>query len=342
MRVTHLLGALRASGMERMLASAADHFTAEGLESSVIGQGQDHPFAPVLEQRGYSVLQIDGLKSPAHWRQYTAALRSLRPDVLHIHTEGQYVPAVLLARQLRIPTIRTVHNVFRQESLRRVKRIARSRIADKFVYAVVAPSMDVAENERSYGRQVQIIPNWVDDEYMSIDRRPEKNSALIVGNCSHIKNHEFILEMLEDLGFTVFHHGDETHASTEERTILGRLQRSGRLAYRGTDSPTKSLSRAEMYVMPSTQEGMPVALLEAITAGIPAVVAQSPGMKWARSEENVRLISLTDRPAWIRALRDRPVAPAFDAHRHRKQFSAAEGSKSYSRLYHSALERAVT
>ena len=64
MKVVHLLASLRPSGMERMLVSAAPGTSPQaGVESVVVGQGLDHPFAGELRDAGYSVRTIPRVKS---------------------------------------------------------------------------------------------------------------------------------------------------------------------------------------------------------------------------------------------------------------------------------------
>ena len=58
-RVLHLLGALRPSGMEKMLLAAAPHWARHGVACSVLSTG-DSPgsFAPTLKQAGYPIHHI--------------------------------------------------------------------------------------------------------------------------------------------------------------------------------------------------------------------------------------------------------------------------------------------
>lgn len=55
-RVLHILGPLRPSGMERMLVSAADDFRNEGVVAHVYGLTRGSTFTDELRQAGYEVM----------------------------------------------------------------------------------------------------------------------------------------------------------------------------------------------------------------------------------------------------------------------------------------------
>lgn len=324
-----------------MLVSASDAFAARSVETTVIGQGEDNPFTPNLEAAGYSVHSVPSLRTPRGVASYARVLQQCRPDVVHIHPEANYVAAALVARLLGIRAVRTVHNVFQQRSWRRAKRVLRSRVGDGLVSALVAPSSDVAHNERSYGRKPVIIPNWVDDNFFALERQPVAGTAALVGNCSPIKNHAFVLTLLFELGFSVYHHGDEGAMDAGEAALLAAFEADGRLLYRGTQEPSGSLRSAHVYLMPSTQEGMPVALMEAMVAGVPALVSRVPGMHWTEHEPNVTQLPLNDAEAWRAAL-SRAGSLGGAPSPSRGRFSAIRGVDAYLDLYKRATGKGTS
>ncbi|WP_457315524.1 glycosyltransferase family 4 protein [Sinomonas sp. RB5] len=329
--------------MERMLVTAADAFREQNIEGIVVGQGSGHPFARALIEAGYETYEVD--KIGASWKaakEFRRVVESSRPDVVHIHTEGNYLRTVLTtlwATGGRAKMIRTVHNVFDARGAWRVRRTLQARLGDRLMYAVVSPSEDVADNERRMGRRSIVIHNWVDERFYALRaertgrRRVEgAPTAIIVGNCSSIKNHELAISAVMQANHRLIHIGDEAHASHEERSLLDRLDAQGVLLYRGTESPDKHLLDVDYFVMPSRREGMPVALAEAIAAGVPALVNDVPGMRWASAITNVRTVADT-REAWAGAVRDwasvsetNPSGPELD-------LRASRGAREYAELY---------
>lgn len=342
-KVLHVLGPLRPSGMERMLASAASHFRDENIVTIVLGQGDYHPFADELRASGCEVRILPAVG--ASWsgaRALRTLVRELAVDVIHIHTEGNYLRTALACRmalgaQGRL--VRTVLSVFDARGSWFVKRWLQALIADRMVSALIAPSPDVATNERKIGRKARVIYNWVDDRFFAISEERRKRVraagdaplAVIVGNCSEIKHHELALHALMRTTHRLIHLGDERGASAEELALLHELESDGRLVGRGVHPPDAALRRADYFMMPSRHEGMSVALAEALVAGVPALVNDVPGQRWASQLGGVSVLR-EDEHAWISALEgwqngDASVGPiAID-------FSAARGAREYAELY---------
>jgi glycosyltransferase involved in cell wall biosynthesis len=349
-RVLHLLGPLRPSGMERMLASGESHFRREGIVNIVVGQGVDHPFADELRAAGCEVRALPAAVGGS-WRGARALrdlARQVRVDVIHIHTEGNYLRTALacrLALGLRGSLVRTIHSLFHAAGIWRARRFMQAVLADRLVFSLIAPSPDVASNERTLGRRVNVIYNWVDDRFFAIgeSRRnrdqvpPEQPIALIVGNCSEIKQHELGLRALASTTHRLIHIGDERGASPEERALLQQLDDEGRLIDRGIQPPDAALAHADYFLMSSRHEGMGVALAEALVAGIPALVNDAPGLRWARPLDGVRMAADSD-TAWTRGLDNLRLVgaaikpPMID-------FSAARGAFEYASVYRAAESR---
>jgi glycosyltransferase involved in cell wall biosynthesis len=346
-RVLHLLGPLRPSGMERMLVTAAKYFRTENVLNIVVGQGRDHTFSVELRSAGCDVREVDAIGlSAVNARAFRRLVRELEVDVVHIHTEGNYLRTALVARWAlgrKGAIVRTIHSVFDAKGLWRVRRLLQAIVADRVLGALIVPSPDVAANERAMLRRPVVIFNWVDDEIFKIQARRLSDklrpdslpTALLVGNCSAIKHHELALEALSESTHRVIHLGDERDASPRESAILDSLQRSGRLLERGVQSPHDALRRADYFVMSSRHEGMSVALAEAIVAGIPALVNDVKGLQWARKISGVSMVS-DDATSWARAITS---WDSFRAHSSSSapDLSASRGAREYAQVYREVL-----
>jgi glycosyltransferase involved in cell wall biosynthesis len=344
LRVLHLLGELRPSGMERMLVSASTGFRANGIRTYVVGQGTENPYAQTLEEAGLNVHILTlGILSRAGRKQFAALIASERIDVVHIHTERRYlftVGAVLAASRGRVRIVRTVHNVFLASGRWFISRLIQAAIADRFVGCVVAPSEDVARNERRLGRSTRLVYNWVDDRFFELrkvreltqtdrDQR-ERRIALVVGNCSTIKRHELAIAAVQNADHDLIHLGSEVHAEEQELALLTSLATRGRLADRGIKPPDAALLLADYFVMPSRHEGMPVALAEALVAGVPVFATSAPGMQWSKCAGGVTLLPAQDE-AWYDAIQGdlMPTSSVVSP----IDFSAERGVQQYVEIY---------
>ena len=349
-KVLHVLNELRPSGMERMLVSAAPYFFELGVQGSIRGLSDGSTFAEDLRAAGYEVVVGDPVAET--WKaavEFRSWVRNSEFDIIHIHSEGNYLRTALVARWAlglrRGRIIRTVHNVFSRTGLGRLKRLLQAVIADPLMAAIVAPSPDVADNERSYLRSCMVIFNWVADEIFEIraerknrcPRGPRRRTALIVGNCSQVKRHELAIEAVELSDLSLMHLGDEASAGVAELETLNSLEKQGRLRLRGVMTPKSALGLADVFLMPSRHEGMSVALAEALVAGLPVVISDVPGQQWARAFPAV-LFSDDTVHGWREAIAQAIAISEQAAKDLPVDLSAARGAHEYAHLYLRALE----
>lgn len=342
LRVLHLLANLMPSGMERMLVSASDHFQAEGVFAAVVGRGPNHPFSSNLAEAGYKVYTVPQSRwTLSSVRRVRQIVRANHFDVIHLHTEADYLRTVLLCRFVfgrRIAIVRTVHSIFDAKGKWFWSRWLQAAIGDRFVQTIVAPSPDVTATETRVGRHAQTVYNWIDDRFAAFRTQRETTQlldrpplAVLVGNCSPVKNHQMALQAVLATGWNVAHVGDESNCSSEEIELLDRLQASGQLVIRGPGTPDEAIRRGQVFLMPSRREGMGVALAEALVSGMDALVSDVPGLRWARGVNGVLMVQL-ELAAWVDALNSagEGLARSGDLD---LDFSATRGAKEYADIY---------
>ena len=195
-----------------MLVSGAPYFRELGIETLVVGQGADHPFAGVLTKAGHQVIAIKPIKSPLGPKRWAALLRETRPDVVHIHTEEVFAVSVDVAHWAnpRARIVRTLHSHFLASGWWGAKRRAQAMVSDRYVAVFVALSAEMARHEQTFGRHCEVVGNWVDDRFFSDSDLAIGNDAVdivIVGNCAPVKNHVVVLKAALRMGATVAHVG---------------------------------------------------------------------------------------------------------------------------------------
>jgi len=345
--------------MERMLVSAAPYWKEAGWRVEIIGQGDEHPFASDLKSAGYHVNYVRSLRTAAGLGDLARLLRATRPDVIHIHTEQAHGPISFVARVTlpRVGLVRTVHNVFTFQGVTAVRRRLQHTMARLVGTRHVAPSWDVAENERAnWGLGCLVIENWVADEF-SHDPGNDKQfqpiegplRVALVGNCSEVKNHQLTLgAAIEVPGVIVVHIGGDSGAPAEEQALVRRLEGESRLEMMGARTDVADiLQDSQIFAMPSLHEGMPVALAEALCIGLPCIISDAPGLQWAAPDPGVLVARnlndwvsllgrLSDDDSFITSLISTAHA---DRIRQRERFSARRGVAEYAAVYAQAAQR---
>lgn len=318
MRVLHLLNELHPSGMERMLVSGAPYFSDSGIETLVVGQGANHPYSRTLMNAGLQVIAIEPIKSLSGLSRWGRLLRETKPDVVHIHTEQFFAGSVDVAHWAspRARIVRTLHSFFLASGWWGVKRRAQAMASDRYVSAFVTLNEEMARHEEGFGRNCQVVGNWVDDRFFS-DAGPEIRDGsidiVVVGNCAPVKNHEVVLEAALRLGANVAHVGQLAGASADERRLLEGLARSGLLAHSGPADPYQWLRAGRVFAMPSLREGFPVALAEAIAMGRRCVVSDIAGHQWAGRYPLVKYVNGHGVEVWAESLQSALATAGADA-----------------------------
>jgi glycosyltransferase involved in cell wall biosynthesis len=237
-----------------------------------------------------------------------------------------------LRRPHRRAVVWTVHNAMldlRADQVPGGQRwlLAAKRVAHRTAYragvrrvdAVVAVSDDVAAAVRRgyrppHGRLVTIA-NGVDVERYPASRDPRLRGRLglddnakvviVVAKLMRQKGHAVLLEALSagafDPGMQVLFVGDgpEREALVAETARLG-LDHTVHFLGDRPDVPAL-LAIADLFVLPSLWEGLPMALLEAMASGLPVVATKVAGSRQVISDDSCGLLVPPGDPGALRA-----------------------------------------
>ena len=214
-----------------------------------------------------------------------------RPDIIHFHAIG---PSVFspLAKFLGLRVVVTNHgpDYLRQKwgKLARWVLSLGEMLGTRFADRVIVISFGIKKMlEKKYGRRdLQLIPNGVtipklippgeilarfglkSGKYVFSACRfvPEKGLLDLIAAYQRLKNPEFKLVLA----------GDADHENETSRAIKSASARDERIILPGylSGRPLGELfSNAGLFVLPSYYEGLPIALLEAISYQIPVLVS---------------------------------------------------------------------
>lgn len=244
------------------------------------------------------------------------ALRRLRregwrADVVHAHMFEAAPPALVLGRLSRAKVAVTEHYTGFARGLvtgydRLLARLSFER-AD-----VVAPvSHELAGHLRALAprARIEVVPNVVDTDVFAPpaagERRPGQR-LLNVGWLAEKKGHRYLLEALTRIpGATLDIVGDgELRGELERRTAeLGLGDRVRFLGERPKAEVAERMRAADLFVLPSLAENLPVVLIEAQASGLPAVATRVGGVPELLDEGAGALVEPADADALAGAIR---------------------------------------
>lgn len=226
----------------------------------------------------------------------TTLLRAPRGAVFHVHLAHVAVELqVVLASLIRgIPYIAHFHMQGIVSGRLGFAFVAYQRLVLPHILRRAARVVVVSREQRELlvtryrvrGDRTVVIPNGVSEMYFAADRGERENAGpprlLFVGRFAAQKNLPRLLNAM-----TYLKHDVEVQlvGDGELRGEVARL-----VAFLGLDNVTihaprlgadlaEAYRRADLFVLTSDREGMPLALLEAMASGLPVVAFAAPGVR---------------------------------------------------------------
>jgi glycosyltransferase involved in cell wall biosynthesis len=214
-------------------------------------------------------------------------LKSFTARIVHVHTSHGWsfrrlVMIVLTANLLRKKTILHVHGSefdrYYEEASKAERAIIRFglRTADR----VIALSSDWEKKLHSIEPRanIEVIRNTVDhSRYLQFAGREMRNpaSVLFLGRLGERKGIYDLLEAIAELDLAAVEFvlaGDGDVERVRELVFARGWQESVRVpGWVGPEEKMALLGAADLYVLPSYHEGLPISVLEAMAAGLPVI-----------------------------------------------------------------------
>jgi glycosyltransferase involved in cell wall biosynthesis len=257
-----------------------------------------------------------------------AALRRLRregfePDVVHAHVYSAALPALVIARMARAPLVVSEHYTGFQRGLVRGSDLRTARRAFHGADLLAPVSRELAERLRPLAGDtpIRVVANPVDTEvfHPAAGPRPEGPPRLLsVAWLDPKKGHRFLLDALaalarDDVTLDLVGGGElrpELEAQAARLGLVGRVRFLGPLAKEGV---AELMRRADLLVLPSLHENLPVVLAEAMASGLPAVATRVGGVEELVDHDDIgTLVAPGDAGALADAIRHRLDAPRRD------------------------------
>jgi glycosyltransferase involved in cell wall biosynthesis len=263
--------------------------------------------APLAESRGGVEIErvratdltgMVGLQVAWSWRIYKAtwdAIRDFRPDVIHAHnlffrtTESVAIPYMLNGSKL-VTTVHLGKVVAGGAGLKAITGL-HERIVGRWIIRrsdrLIAVSSAVADHARSLGARtdrIDVIPNGVDLALFKPAERPRSGPPriLFVGRLVPNKGPEIlvraapaVLEKHPNAEFVICGDGPMRRSLEGE---VNRLKIAYAFRFLGMVRKVPDVMRdGTILVRPSTLEGMPLTVLEAMACGLPVIATRVGG-----------------------------------------------------------------
>lgn len=290
MRVLHVIDSLDLGGAQAVVVNLArfrDRANVEMVVAAMHGRGV---FADELEAEGVRVISLSAAKfPPCYLLALPRLLRRERFDVAHFHLFGSNWIAKPLAAACGVP-VRVNHDHCNDRA-RAGWKLAVDRLTNRWSSHVLAVSRSTAEDVvRRVGvaaEGVTCLPNGVDTGRFRPAGPEARASAraklgvpstgIVVAGLGRLhpqKNWPLFLEVAREFPEVQF-----VIAGTgpQERNL--RAAAGGNVHFAGHRDPVEVLAAADVFLLTSDYEGMPMTLLEAMACGVVPVVSAVDGCR---------------------------------------------------------------
>jgi len=283
-------------GLERVVAMLADGQRGRGVHVAAVltpDQAENHPFVEGLGALGIPVtsLVVGGRSYVSEYRRLAVLVKRLSPGVVHTHGYRADVIGGAVARSLGVPTVSTIHGFTGTGRRNRVYEAVQC-IALRRADAVIAVSRPLVHRLVRSGvprERIHCVPNGFAPPAYILERSAARQKlglggdacvAAWVGRLSKEKGPDVMLEAISQCDppwqLSVIGDGPERDRLRQQAARLGI---GDRVTWHGFVSNAGSLLAAfDAFVLSSRTEGTPIALFEAMHAGVPVVATRVGGV----------------------------------------------------------------
>lgn len=291
MKVAIIVPVFVTGGAENMAAQLAVHLQKQGADVEVISTypRQGHVFEEKIEKAGIPLHFMDkqsNMSIKAMLRLWKT-LSAMKPDVVHSHLYASFyaLPWVMTHRVKLVHTIHTrpdrefspkLRNVLRIcQKLGKVQHVAISKVNQE----IACKAFDCSPESYPY------INNPVETERFYRAEKKENTGITFINVCrlNHFKNLSLairamadVVRELPDARLVLVGDGELRQELQQETDALG-LQNN--VIFAGEQSrPEDFLAKADVFVLSSNVEGLPLSVLEAMAAGLPVISTDVGGL----------------------------------------------------------------
>ena len=295
-------------GAQRVIANLCNEAASQGNEVLLLMTGCKSGSVYPLHEKIQVFYTGDKCRKLKKFRILKAKIKAYNPTIIISFLTMVNVEACFLKWGTGIPLIISERNDPDYES-KKEKRLSQLfyRLADAVVVQTDAIAKKIA---RYYHRNIYVIANPLVEHDIEKTDYNTTNKIIAVGRLNKQKNYPLMIDAFKDFHrkfgsyvLEIYGNGD---LKEELQTLINAKQLSDCVFLKGNSTEVLKLeTEADMYLMTSDFEGMPNALAEAMSLGMPCISTNCDGGGAAfliDNEKNGVLVKKGNKPELVHAM----------------------------------------
>lgn len=281
------INAIHHGGAERVMVNLANEFSRRGYAVILVTSFYDKK-EYALDQmvrreslEGVELVQGSLKKNFSRIVKLRKICKRERPDVVVSFMAEANFRAILATRLLGIKTVVSVRN----DPQREYPNFAYKTVA-KILFPLASGYVFQTEDAKNhFPRSIQdksrIILNHVDKKFYKTNYEGDRKDIVTVGRLEKQKNHKLLMDAFAKIAgdfpednLSIYGDGSLRQSLSDYAASLGL---ENRIAFKGLAMDIQEeIKGAKLFVLSSDYEGLPNAVMEAMTLGIPVVSTDCP------------------------------------------------------------------
>lgn len=243
-------------------------------------------------------------------------IKELHIDIVHTQNQSSWLYAVIAAKLAKVPLVHTVHSNVNFNNPHPRRWLILQKYLAKYTSRVICVANSNAkfmiERQNIPVEKIKVVYNGIDSEIYNrpcdmLLKRKElaiKEEDLIVGNVARLsppKDHETLVRAFKIVtkkipAAKLLLVGDGP-LETKIKTLVSDLNLNTKVKFLGRRRDIPELLKIfDIFVLSSSSEGLPVAILEAMASGLPVAATNVAGNPEAVINEETGLIVSAKNP----------------------------------------------
>ena len=289
MKIAHVVDSMDVGGAETIVAQMCRLQRDQGHTPRIYAVAALGALGEQMLQEGFSVQTHMGRSLPDGMRNFYRAFNEAPPDVVHLHNPTPTIYAAIPARMAGVRSIvSTRHSLLAKPRNRVVElKYAVAATCCDWIVGICDATADNLKDIRTIPSRkiIRVYNGAAPLKRTAKEQQPQKNgfTLIFVGRLEPVKNHSLLLR-----AFAAAHSsmpelrlwmvGDGSERSRLE-ALAAKLGISAWVTFWGQQLDVAPFySAADVFIMSSKSEGLPMSLLQAFSLGLPAIVTDVGGM----------------------------------------------------------------